>query len=121
MLALFAGPIPTAQRQTPPSKAATRTADPAEPPKPQTEPQKPQRTIYQVQHGDAAAIARVVGKLFKNEVDVIAAPTGNAILVGGRPAAVEEALQMIAMLDRARGRSRWRSPSPNCPGRTGPS
>jgi Bacterial type II/III secretion system short domain len=102
MLALIGGPISHSAAADPaPSKAATRPPTAAEPPKPQTEPQKPQRTIYQVQHGDAAAIASVVSKLFKNEVDVIAAPTGNAILVGGRQAAVDEALQMIEILDRA--------------------
>ena len=42
-----------------------------------------------------------MGKLFKDEVDILAAPTGNAVLVGGRQGSVDEALKMIEFLDRA--------------------
>jgi hypothetical protein len=102
VLALTGGPVAHSAAADPaPPKATTRPPTAAEAPKPQAEPQTPRRAIYAVQHGDAAAMANVVGKLFKGEVDVLAAPTGNAILVGGRPAAVDEALKMIESLDRA--------------------
>jgi type II secretory pathway component GspD/PulD (secretin) len=60
-----------------------------------------QRAVYQVRHGDAAAIAASMARLFRNEAEVLAAPTGNTVLVSGKPASVEEALKLMDVLDQA--------------------
>ena len=97
MLALLAGlPAPT------PSPAEERQrGDDRKPASPDAVPPRPQRTLYRVQNGDAAALAEVVGRLFKGEADVLAAPpgSGNAILISGPPATVAEAAKLIDELD----------------------
>ena len=79
------------------------TAQSPKPASPDQAPSKPQRTLYLVQNGDAAALAEVVGKLFKGEADVLAAPagSGNAILISGPPASVAELVKLIEQLDRS--------------------
>lgn len=63
---------------------------------------KVERTHYVVQHGDPVALADAVGRYFKGEADVLAAPpgSGNALLISGSPAAVAEVVKLLAQLDR---------------------
>lgn len=65
-------------------------------------PPKPQRALYTVRHGDALALAEVVGAHFKGEATVIAAPagSGHAVLVSGSAAAVPEVVKLLEQLDR---------------------
>lgn len=63
---------------------------------------KVERTLYMVRNADAAALAEAVGKLFKGEAEILAAPagSGNAILISGSPKTVAEVVQFLEQLDR---------------------
>jgi hypothetical protein len=65
-------------------------------------PAKVHRTLYAVKNADAGALADVLGKHFKGEAEVLAAPagSGNALLISGTPAAAEEVVKLLAELDR---------------------
>ena len=69
---------------------------------PDATPPKPLRTHYIVRNADPVILAEVVGKHFKGDADIIAAPagSGNAVLVSGPPAIVPEVVQLLAQLDR---------------------
>lgn len=77
-----------------PGTAQDRKTTPTEPPAP-----KPHRTLYLVTNADAPALAEVVGRHFKGEADVIAAP-GNAILVSGAAGTLPEVLKLLEQLDK---------------------
>jgi type II secretory pathway component GspD/PulD (secretin) len=91
-LSLFAGLLALTpgvaqdKKETPTSPAAT----------------KPQRTLYLVKHADAVALAEVIGRHFKGEVEVSPAPAGTAraILISGPPASVPEVVKLLELLDR---------------------
>jgi type II secretory pathway component GspD/PulD (secretin) len=61
-----------------------------------------QRAHYVVRNADPAALAEVVGKHFKGEAEVIAAPagSGNAILISGARERVNEVVELLEQLDR---------------------
>jgi hypothetical protein len=63
---------------------------------------KPQRTHYVVRHADPVVLAEVVGRHFRGEADVIAAPAGSggALLISGSPTAVPEVVKLLEQLDR---------------------
>ena len=63
---------------------------------------KTHRTLYVVKNGDANALADVLGKHFKGEAEVVAAPvaSGNALLISGTPAATEDVVKLLGELDR---------------------
>jgi type II secretory pathway component GspD/PulD (secretin) len=63
---------------------------------------KVERTHYVVRNADPVALADAVGKHFKGEADVLAAPagSGNAVLISGSPAAVADVVKLLAQLDR---------------------
>jgi hypothetical protein len=69
---------------------------------PDATPPKPQRTHYTVRNADPVILAEVVGKHFKGDADIIAAPagSGNAVLVSGSPAIVPEVVKLLEQLDR---------------------
>ncbi|WP_020472769.1 secretin N-terminal domain-containing protein [Zavarzinella formosa] len=64
-------------------------------------PMKPQRVIFPIQNNDAASLAEMAGKLFKGDVEILASPSGNSLVLSGPPASVDEALKMIEILDRS--------------------
>jgi type II secretory pathway component GspD/PulD (secretin) len=93
------------------ASSGTRAQDPTKPdepsqpvaPKPVSPAQtKTERTHYVVRHADPVVLADAVGKHFKGEADVLAAPagSGNAVLVSGSPTAVAEVVKLLAQLDR---------------------
>ena len=57
------------------------------------------RMQYAVRNADAEGLAAALAELYQGEAKIIAAP-GNAILVGGPPAAVAEAMKFLEQLDR---------------------
>jgi type II secretory pathway component GspD/PulD (secretin) len=69
---------------------------------PDASPPKSLRTLYAVQNGDATILAEVVGRHFKGEANVIAAPagSGNAILISGAPTTVPEVVKLLEQLDK---------------------
>jgi hypothetical protein len=77
--------------------ASGHAQDKSAPPTPKTH-----RTLYVVKNGDAAALADVLGRHFKGEAEVLAAPagSGNALLISGTPAATEEVVKLLGELDR---------------------
>jgi hypothetical protein len=69
---------------------------------PDPTPPKAQRTHYVVRNADPVVLTEVVGRHFKGDADVIAAPagSGNAVLVSGSPAIVPEVVKLLEQLDR---------------------
>ncbi len=64
---------------------------------------KPYRAMYVVKNGDAVALADVLGKHFKGQAEVLAAPagTGNVLLISGNSnVATEEVVKLLGELDR---------------------
>jgi hypothetical protein len=63
---------------------------------------KVKRIVYDVKQGVAKDLAAVLGKLFKSDADVqvLVAPGGNALVLGGPTKAVDEILHLLQKLDR---------------------
>src|SRR5437870_1030868 len=59
------------------------------------------RTIYAIKHGSASDLAVALSAFFKGEVEVqaIVSPE-NCLLLGGKPAAIDEATAVLSRLDR---------------------
>lgn len=64
---------------------------------------KRHRILYVVKNADPPVLADILGKHFKSDAEVLAAPAGagNALLVSGTPAAVEEIVKLLDELDRS--------------------
>lgn len=64
---------------------------------------KSQRLAFIVRHGDARKLAGVLGKHFKGDAEVQAAPnvTANCLLIRATPAVLAEAAKLLEKLDRA--------------------
>ena len=63
---------------------------------------KPYRALYVVKNGDAAALADVLGKHFKGQAEVLAAPagSGNVLLISAASSvASEEVVKLLGELD----------------------
>ena len=65
-------------------------------------PVKLQRAAYAVKNADPVTLAEVVGKHFKGEATLLAAPagSGNAVLISGTPGTVPEVVKLLEELDR---------------------
>jgi type II secretory pathway component HofQ len=62
------------------------------------EPPRRERVVYPVRGGDPAALAELIGKHFRGEVEASAVPT--ALVLSGSPAAVGQATELLAQVDR---------------------
>jgi type II secretory pathway component GspD/PulD (secretin) len=62
---------------------------------------KIQRTHYVVKNADPVVLAEVVGKHFKGDADILAAPagSGNAVLISGSAVTVAEVVKLLELLD----------------------
>lgn len=67
-----------------------------------SEPPKIQRAHFVVKNADPVVLAEVVGKHFKGDADILAAPvgSGNAVLISGSAVTVTEVLKLLEQLDR---------------------
>jgi type II secretory pathway component GspD/PulD (secretin) len=60
------------------------------------------RVVYDVKHGIARDLAELLVKVYKTEprVQVLAAPAGNALVIGAPSETLDELLQLLKQLDR---------------------
>src|SRR5439155_23404455 len=60
------------------------------------------RVVYEAKHGIARDLAELLTKVYKTEprVQVLAAPAGNALVIGAPSEALDEVLQLLKQLDR---------------------